>query len=729
MSYSKITIDFNEHLENGSVLKFSIRKNDNLSFENWEFINVTETWGTARNFSNTVETSIIIDETLTATKFAEAFELDYNQANEFNVQQLGSIVEITTNFQGTITGGTAYRDVREFVEGDGFLEWEDFDIDNNDGDGFGNIGNPGDVYQPGGLGSWETVRQYLNVDFSIENDIEPPFYIESVRMLPYGTNPCESVIFEFKTVGEIQGFNDYGLNIIDANTARLTHLRGNYSEKRVVIQGANGVTAEANYTPPPLLSAANITEQIAMSPTAATVTLSVSNAEGLNLTYARSEEGQVTPGDFQSSNVFNTTPGNYRFFVRDQFGCVKNKNVSIDESGIQNPFFYISKSNSIRYANRIPFNNNDNFKTLDNTLSHEAEVPLARTEIQQFQSNDVITTQFKSNYSNISASVTSTDPAKTWIDFPEIEKKTNNIGLKDKRDARMISIASDPSKSGIYFLSGNIYDFDSGADTGLNYALNGALPSWGKTGNYIQVDNSWFVIEDVLFDEEVNADLLIISNNYTGAIKNIQCACIYNKENYEVYEFTLDMARHIDQQIRISIYNNDVNFDNLTHESEIIDVRNTQKETVEIKYSNQTNTDILFSTGIIHKIRIPINRRDSKPKATLESNETDTSTILLRSQSREVVEFTFHPVTTQLMQKLCLALIHESVQINGEFYVCEEAPEVEGALEETNLYIVKAKMIKTNNVYNNQLSGESGSDNSSAEIPNLIQGSDGFIKY
>ena len=37
-------------------------------------------------------------------------------------------------------------------------------------------------------------------------------------------------------------------------------------------------------------------------------------------------------------------------------------------------------------------------------------------------------------------------------------------------------------KTGIYFLVGNLYDYDTDADTGNDYILNGGLPEWGKIG-------------------------------------------------------------------------------------------------------------------------------------------------------------------------------------------------------------------------------------------------------
>jgi len=315
--------------------------------------------------------------------------------------------------------------------------------------------------------------------------------------------------------------------------------------------------------------------------------------------------------DWQSSNTFNSLSiGNYTLYVRDNFGCSFQKDFSVNAFGSGTlPYFYISKSNSIRFANRITWGDAANYKTDENTLSNEAfakDDSLAYQEIQQFQSADVITTQFKSNYNTNTAKIIKSD--LTEIEVP-VFKKTNNMGVKDKRDARLYDLGN--GKTGIYFTSGNTYDFDTNTVASTHF-LNGTLPSWAVSGNYILVNNDWFLIEETVFDETKNADVIVILDNYSGTDIAVVAGSIYNIFNYDVYEFTIDMVNYIDQYFQVRINNTSPNFTEIIHLSEKIWCKVKHDKVLEIRYSNSTNTDMFYATGIVNLIRIPY---------TLYSNE------------------------------------------------------------------------------------------------------------
>jgi len=671
-TYSELQITFNQDLAVSDILQFEI------SIQTTGVgLPILETWTNIRSGSRQVTLGIptaVVGE-ISAINYITAFELDYNNSNLYVVSRAGNVVTIKTT-DPTI-----------------------------------NFINPK-------AETSATPPVALNVSFVANNFTGTVFSIDNV-VFSQATNPCTHVKVSVTTSEQATTVITPNLGVNTLNPYVFEVLREVNSSTKC--KNAANVEVESFFTTPSILSSANIDCSINSGPTQSTVNFTVNNSTGLVLQYS------IDNVIFQTSNIFDLVPGNYTIYVKDQYGCNVNKTFNVDVFGIQSAHFELSKSNSIRYANCIIWNNNNNFKTLENSLSFESDVDLPKVEIQQFQSNDVITTQFKSNYSDITAVVIKEDLTEDAINIVE---KTNNIGLKDKRDARIIKIDSDPTKSGIYFSSGNLYNFDTGIDTGNDYALNGALPEWGIQGYNIQYSGSWFVIEDVVFEEDRNVYLLIITNTYVGTNDaTVQVGSIYNLENYEVYEFDIDFANYIDKQVNVRINNNDPNFVDLVHLSELIDVRNTQKGTVEIRYKNETNTDILYSTGIEHKIRIPLNRIDAKPKSSLESNDTDTSTILLNAQSREVFQYTFHPVTEQKMETLVLALLHETIIINGEFFVSESAPEVEGAIGDTNWYIVKAKMTKANSVYNSQAGGNNDFSSGNAAIPNLLQGSSGYIKY
>jgi hypothetical protein len=494
------------------------------------------------------------------------------------------------------------------------------------------------------------------------------------------------------------------------------YLRGQTFD--LILEDANGTRITQSVTTPSLLNASNFTLQISNSPNGATVTAIGVNTDGLVLQYS------LDNYTWQTSNVFNgLAVGDFSLYVKDQLGCSFNKPFSVDEFGIQTPYFYISKANSFRFANRITFGDSENYKNDENTLSCEVDVELAYREIQQFQSADIITTQFKSNYGTNIATIIKEDLSE--VNVPVV-KMTNNIGVKDKRDARKYNLGS--GKTGVYFLSGNMYNYDTNAINGT-YSLNGLLPEWAQIGNYIIIANAWFLIEEIIYDETKNAEVAVFTNNYTGTEVNVVVGSIYNRFNYEVYEFSIDMVDYIDEKFRVKLVNSNSNFTTITHLSELIWCKVKHENVLEIRYRNTTNTDIFYSTGIEHKIRVPYLFVKGKLDENSEVHKTDTDAILLSADMYEVDDFQFEPVTKEIWRKIMIALSHEKVAINGVGYVKNGSFNTEGPLERSNLYVLTATMIKTGSVYNSQTSGNLDFDGSEVEVPGLISTESGYMSY
>src|SRR5690606_5654521 len=407
---------------------------------------------------------------------------------------------------------------------------------------------------------------------------------------------------------------------------------------------------------------------------------------------------------WQENNVFSgLVPGDYIIYVRDGLGCSFSSEFTIDESGVgRTSYFKLPKSNSIRFANRITWGVCGNYKNDDNTLSCESEVLKPYKHTILLQSCDVITTQFRSNYQENLAVVIKENEEE--VNVP-VAKVTNNMGIKDKRDARKYNIGG--GKTGVYFTNGNMYDYETDVVTG-SYVLNGLLPEWGVSGNYINLDNNWFLIEDVIFDEVKNADILVIANIYTEVDTNAISSSFYNRENYEEYEFKIDFVDYLNETVKIRINSNDTLFTNLVQLSEDINVKVSHDDTLEIKYKNSTNTDLNFSRGLDCKLRLPFTRIDGGILDETENYKTDTTSILLSSEIYDLDSFVFEPLTKQIMRQLTLAASHDTVTVNDVGYVKNDSVEVEGALEDSNLYVVTLNMLKIGSVYNSN-TGQSSS--------------------
>jgi hypothetical protein len=486
----------------------------------------------------------------------------------------------------------------------------------------------------------------------------------------------------------------------------------------LVVENSSGIKATQSVILPALLNALNFSAQINNSPNGATIVIENTLSNGLILQYSLDN---VT---FQSSNSFNgLDTGNYTLYIIDQFGGVVSKDFSVSEFGIYTPYFYISKTNSIRFSNRISWGDAANYKNDENTLGAEVDVQLAYSGCQRFKSANLITTQFKSNYTSNSVKVIREDLSEVIV---PVVKMTSNIGLKDNRDAIKYNLGD--GKTGIYFLSGNRYNYDTNAIL-EPYSLNGLLPEWASVGSYIQIGTSWFLIEEIMYDDQKEADVMVILNTYAGIDISIVVGAIYNDFNYEVYEFTIDMVNYLNQTIQVEFENSDDRFETISQLSEKIDIAVNFDKNLEIYYWNDDNTDIFYSTGVRHLINVELTKQEGVSEEESDTHKTDTTAILLSAQLYELDKFIFEPVSKEIWRKLMIALSHKNVFINGVQYVKNGNFESEGPLDKSNLYVLKATMLKTGIVYNADSATGDDFNTVSIEIPGLIQTEIGFLRY
>jgi hypothetical protein len=679
MANSKIILTFHDDLPLNHRIGFSSSNYGSYFIITHEF-----TWKTIRAGFGQVTIGTPVFESpgeRSAANFIQAFNLDWNFNNsQFTVTREVNVVTIETNFNITM-----------------FSDFYCFD----------NTNPP---------------LNTSNVTAVILNGSQP-ITIDEVSFSEASTLPCQNVSVNVQTsVLATKIVNPVQVDPNTENPFSFDFLRG--QQATITVEDENGNQTSQQIETPSILSPNYFNLQINASPFGGT--LSVTNGLVDNGFFLLQLQYSLDNETWQDSNIFSgLVAGNYTVYIRDQFGCAISMTFSVNEFGLQLPYFYISKSNSIRFANRVDFGDAANYKNDENTLSCEVDVPLPWHEVQLFQTADEITTQFKSNYQTNTAKVIRENGSEVSV---PVVKKSNYIGNKDSRDARKYSLGN--GKMAIYFTTGNIYDFDSGFPTGETHYLNGGLPIWAKSGNYVKLDSEWLLIEDILYDESKNAEIIVVSSNYSGPDVTAIAGTIYNVFDYEIYEFTIDMVDYIAENIKIQIVAEDDNFTNLLFLSEDISVEVKHEDAFAIEYWNDDNTDVFYATGIKHKIRVPYFKRNGDVEESSEVNKTDTTSVLINAQNYEVDEFVFEPVTKEIWRKLMRALSHKNVLIDGIGYVLNGTFETEGPLEDTNLYVLTAKMIKTGGVYNSQREGSIDFNTSSSEIPGLISiGNDGFVRY
>jgi len=489
---------------------------------------------------------------------------------------------------------------------------------------------------------------------------------------------------------------------------------------QLVVENADGIQSQKQIQLPAYLSAANFTTSVLNTPTGSTLTVIGINNYGLTLEYS------LDTITWQSSNVFpSLTTGTYSLFVRDQLGCQFAKDFEVKEFSnnditIPVPFVYVSKSNPFRFALRDGKNNDDSL------LSYESDCSPMYCEKQLWLNTDIVTTQFKSNFTTNIANVIKPDGTKVPI-YPN--KMSYNMDIKDKRDARITDVNGDLTKTGIYFTTGNTYNYDTNVVTGA-YGLYGNLPEWGVIGNYFKIGSIWYLIEEIFYDVAKQASVLVITLNYVANPNPIVVSTIYDRHNYEVYEFDTDFSAYNNMDVQIEIVSTDLNYADITYLSEKQKVSSSLPELMlEIRYFNNDNTDIFYATGFRGLVRFPFQSLEAKPSSESNLHKTDTTVFLLDAVEYEVDEIKFQPITKEMARKLMRILAHENVGINGIGYVLDGTFSIDG-LGYSNIYNFLATMMKTGNVYNAIVSEDNEiSTAPPIDIPQLVITENGFISY
>ena len=556
--------------------------------------------------------------------------------------------------------------------------------------------------------------------------VADPITVDSI-VFSEASIPCTSVNTVITTSEQVDSFSFNNINFFNVSTNPFTITASNRASTRFLYV-KKGTQTSIKYTinTPSYLVSSDISTSYVNSPNGATISIVV-NPGLRGLTYGYSLDGT----NFQQGSVFSgILEGDYTITVNDQLGCTTSVPITIppfSDGGIGERIAYAdlpSKSNSIRYARYVDWGICSDYKNDENTLSWQLPYVENACEYKQlFQDCDNITTQIKTNYSNIVATVIDEQLVETQV---TVTQKTFYTNLKDKRDARIYNVGGE--FTGIYFLSGNLYDFDGSGITG-SYNLNGSLPAWGVIGNYIFYNNAWLLISNIIYDDSIASYVLIINTTYTGADSSIIVSSIYNLEPYNIFEFNVDMSLFQNKKIQVNITqtDDDVSFPEVVFLSEVIDVATVHEGTVCIDYYNDNNTDMFYATGIKNKIRMPIEYFGGSVIDETTAERTDINTYLISAEGYESDTIAFKLMPKQMMRKVVQALAHKFVFLNDVQYVKEESPEVSGLIG-TNLYRMNAPMTKANAVYTSKGTGEVFSTGA-FEIPILLKTeSEGFLK-
>lgn len=372
---------------------------------------------------------------------------------------------------------------------------------------------------------------------------------------------------------------------------------------------------------------------------------------------------------------------------------------TVPPTSVTSPYFKVSESNSLTLEYVEQYNNKSVYKNLFNSKSCQSDNQIPEAINQVYLEDDKVPTQFRSNYENNIVKGISLDGSELAI---STELILQNIGLKDSRDSTYYNFGN--NQIGIYFTSGDVYDYDSTTVTGT-YDLDGFLPEWGVIGNYAFVYElgGWLEIKNIIFDDSRSADVLVFDYIYLGLDAPTRVSSLYNREIYDVYSFPTNMFNFKGNTFNLSIESSDSRdlWTDLSLSSENITVESYDNDFIELIYFDyQNNSDMeYFDLDFYNLLRLPYELFYGGSDSEKEVEKTDNTAITLSTKNYHIKTLSLKSLPSMYMRKLSQAFSHKEIFLNRIQYTVEDV-EISDVIGNTNTHDIEVKLIDAENGFN-----------------------------
>ena len=665
MAYSKILIVFDSATNIGDQVRFRWRDLDTPSQDVLtQEVSNTSRFGAGQFISTGVSGG-------DAATYRQAWELDYNSTNLFDV-------EIVSGYQVQIT---AKKSNIEFLD---------------------------------------TFTDAPDVNFFITNEAQvPEFAIVSQVFREASTNKCTNVEVEVTTTNPMQDVTSpISLPAHNNSVVTFDYVRGN----NVLFEAndSNGQSVSLTLVMPKFLNEPTVA--IVNTPSGANATISL-QTDLSGITYSLDDI------NYQNSSVFpGLVVASYTAYVKDTYGCTKSTAFEVTEFdagvGVTDPEVFVSNTNSLRFKKDEVWDNTTIFKNSNNTLSSEEKVALCYPFIQSYQNTDKVQTQVKSNYETVTSNVIDCDGNKTPL---TVFKTTNNLDKVDKRDALGYNFIDGTGRFGYYFQTGNTYDPLQVGDIAIGtYELFGQLPAWARIGQYFSLNNgAYYQVIDIAYVEALQSDVIIIDSVILD--EPVILTAIYNVFNWDAFEFELDLGAFQNTEIQVEVLFEDSVFENERYLSEKIATYDSLEDYLTIQATNSDNNEIVYQDGFKHLLRLPYDSLGSANESELTTEKTDQYVYSIDGKSYIKKILVLNHLSTKMEEKVRQMFTLNDITIDGVGYTIDsmDAPERIGITNlyklTVNMYEVGVKPIGTVVDTNIELD--------ILDVTALILGDDEFVKY
>lgn len=537
---------------------------------------------------------------------------------------------------------------------------------------------------------------------TIDNEqVQLPVVIDAITLIENQTNACTLVDIQIQTQNQVSEITSPVVQPVTTNPFTITNISRD-SLHNILISVNDGVNSDSESIFVPILSPSIFNLEVVNTPNGSTVYVFQEQDAYYSIQYSLDNVAFYDSSSFSGLSV-----GNYTMYIRDSIGC--DTSIPFEVTGFEynvfkkEPYFNVSEQNSIITVLREDINNETIFKNPTNTLSYEESSKInGRNFKQVYQKKDgIVRQQYRSNYDNTTIKLIDCSGNESVI---VSEKKSDNFEITDVRDVKILSVDYlGGSFVGIQYGVGNTYDPNTLVVNG-SYNLGSIIPSFMNVDDYINIEGAgWVKVVSVSYYDGIETlvlDYLANSFPVTPVGQTLKGTSIYNKLEYELYEFSFD-CNNLSGDYYITYSATDNEFDDVNHKTEWFNISDYHLNTYLLKYCNSENNETNYSTGIINKIRIPyVNTLTYLPNDTQDVYLTDTNAVNIESTYRDLYSLNVIPIPMGFVRKIGLALSNDRLSLNGLSLLKNSELETE-RIGMNNLYNLTVQFIRSDYAFTN----------------------------
>lgn len=405
------------------------------------------------------------------------------------------------------------------------------------------------------------------------------------------------------------------------------------------------------------------------------------------LEYSLDVIAELTGTGYQTSNAFQgVSPGQYKVFIKDKFGCEISKIIDVttfqDATATENPrYFDIAEGQSFIFSECPDFDLNTK-KNYFNTRSYD-QSDLVLYPAKHFLDKDdtVKGIQFKSSYDFHTITMHKCDGTKLDVASIRIQE---NLGVVEKMDCSFFDVGG---KTGVYFQGGNTYVPDTTTVLGTNQFF-GTTPRWASVGQLVFFDGfGGFTIESSGFDSDRGGYFVVNMTNPTDPNGKVQLT--YNRHDYNLFEFFVDV-NDIDNKAFIVV---EKGFDEqgvvgYPWIGETIEKVEDSSKMLKIDWSDTLNKgDIVFQSGITFMARV-LGEFTPFWDNVAETESGDSNENSISQKTKIGFEVLIEAINTKQVTQLNVASGLDGFKVNNLLLVRQKAPKIK-RLDKSNLWTWK----------------------------------------